>query len=67
MVSELDIWRSAAAMIEAHGPAASKEAAKRAKEFLDSGDNVGAMLWHRIGLAVQRLQTTKHAKSETQH
>ena len=52
-----DIWHTAKAMIECHGTDAAMESAKRAEKHLIAGDNNGAVHWHRIGLAVLRLQS----------
>jgi hypothetical protein len=67
MLLELDIWQSAAAMIKSYGSDAAREAANRARELMDRGDNNGAINWHRIGLLVQRLQTLEPGVGEKQH
>jgi hypothetical protein len=42
MLPEIDIWRSASAMMKRYGEAAGLEAAKRADEMLAEGDTDGA-------------------------
>lgn len=63
MTSELDIYRSAKAMIEQHGHAAALEAAMRADKLLAEGDLDGQRLWLRILKAIDELQGTGPAKT----
>jgi hypothetical protein len=55
MLPEVDIWRSAAAMIKRYGAEAGLQAAKRADELLADGDPEGSATWHRIMSAIERL------------
>lgn len=41
MISNLDIWRTAALMVKRHGEAAAMEATRRADELLVEGDTAG--------------------------
>ena len=59
MLSELDIWRAAAAMVKHFGDGAALEAAQRADRLLDEGDTVGLAVWLRIARAIEELQRDK--------
>ncbi len=56
MISDLDIYRSAAVLIREHGKGAAVEAASRADAMLEKGDFDGQKVWKRILAAVQELQ-----------
>jgi hypothetical protein len=56
MASDLDIYRSAKAMIDQHGHAAALEAAMRADKFLAAGDLDGQRVWLRVLKAIDELQ-----------
>ncbi|MGE0278497.1 MAG: hypothetical protein AB7R40_24125 [Nitrospiraceae bacterium] len=62
MTSDLDIYRSAKAMLDQHGHAAPLEAAMRADKLLSTGNLDGQRVWLRILKAIDELQgvgTTK--------
>lgn len=63
MTSDLDIYRSAKAMIEQHGHAAALEAAMRADRMLADGDLDGQRVWLRILKAIDELQGLGSAKT----
>ena len=67
MVSEMDIWRSAATMIKRHGASAGEEASRGVRELLSQHDKVGAMTWLAIHRAVFELQTSKPEEDEPTH
>jgi hypothetical protein len=48
VLPEIDIWRSAVAMMKRYGTEAGLEAAKRADELLAEGDIDDAATWRRI-------------------
>jgi hypothetical protein len=54
-MDELDIYRSAKALIDQHGEDAVIHAAMRADELLDAGDLDGAATWRRIIQAIEEL------------
>ncbi len=56
MTSDIDIYRSANALIKQHGEAADIEAAMRADERLAAGDMEGEAMWLRIVKAVEELR-----------
>ncbi len=56
MTSDLDIYRSAQALIKQHGADAPVHAAMRADELLEAGDLDGYAVWKRILRAVRELQ-----------
>ncbi len=56
MISDLDIWRSASALVKHHGQDAPIEAAMRADAMLETGDLGGYAVWKRILKAVEELQ-----------
>ena len=55
MIPELDIYRSAQALVKRHGPDAPIQAAMRADAMLDKGDLDGCAVWKRIVKAVEEL------------
>ena len=56
MISETDIWRAALAMVKRYRDEAMLEASMRADQLLEDGDWRGAVTWHRILDAIERLQ-----------
>ncbi len=58
MIPDLDIYRSAQALVKQHGKDASVHAAMRADELLEAGDLDGYAVWKRILKAVEELQGT---------
>lgn len=67
MVSDLDIWRTANALIQEHGEDAALEAAQRADGMLDRSDLDGYAVWKRIIKAVEELKRTEPNDGETRH
>ena len=64
VTSDLDIYRSAKALIDQHGDlGAELHAAQRADELLEAGDMDGRRVWHRVLEAVQEL-TSKEPPGE---
>ena len=59
MTSNLDVYRSAHAMIQKHGEAAAIEAAMKADAMLDKGDLDGRAVLLRIMTAVTELLDTR--------
>jgi hypothetical protein len=64
MISETDIWRAALAMVKRYGDDAQLEAAGRADQLQEDGDWQGAVTWHRILDAIERLQARTPAEGE---
>lgn len=58
MISDLDIWRTAWAMMKRYGDSAELEAARRADELLAQGDLAGQAVWLRVCRAVAGLLAT---------
>ncbi len=67
MIPDLDIYRSANALINRHGPDAPIEAAMRADAMLASGDLEGQAVWKRILRTVEELQGTGPKPGEAGH
>ena len=67
MTSEIDVYRSAHALIQQHGEAAAIEAAMKADAMLDKGDLDGYAAWRRILRAVEDLQGTDPALGARVH
>ena len=67
MLSEMEIWRSAAAMIKRYGKDAGSESARHAHELLVTGDTNGAATWRRIVAAVEKIQAMTPGEEEKQH
>jgi len=55
MTSDLDIYRSANALIKQHGDRAELHTAMRADELLEAGDMDGRRVWLRVLEAVREL------------
>ena len=56
MIPDLDIYRSAQALVKQHGKDAPVHAAMRADAMLEKGDLDGHAVWKRILRAVEELQ-----------
>lgn len=67
MLSDLDIFRSAAVLIEHHGADAKLEAARRADAMLAKGDIDGYGVWLRIVRAIDTLQHAKGVNDEAKY
>ncbi len=63
MTTDLDIYRTANALIKQHGDRAELYAAMRADELLEAGDMDGRRVWLRVLEAVQEL-TSKEPPGE---
>ena len=55
-VDDIDVFRSAAALIKQHGDDAQLVAIKRATKMLDAGDVDGYAVWKRIVDAIKDTQ-----------
>ncbi len=58
-MDDLDIWRSAKALIDNYGEDATIHAAMRADELLARGDMDGAGTWRRVIQAIEGLENTE--------
>ena len=67
MIPDLDIYRSAQALIKQHGQDAPIHAAMRADAMLDKGDLDGCDVWKRILRAVEELQRAERVQGERVH
>ena len=67
MISDLDIYRAAHALIKQHGEAAALEAALRADKLLAAGDMEGKSVWVRILKAVDEIQRAGCRPHEALH
>ena len=59
MIPEIEIWRTAQALVKRFGDDATTEAAMRADELGDQGDHDGMMVWKRIMEACVELLRTE--------
>lgn len=66
VISDLDIYRSAKAMIERHGDESALIAAMRADKLGAAGDLDGMRVWVRIMKAIDELQG-RGIGSQTRH
>ena len=57
VASEINIWRSAQAMVKRYGADAAAHSAMRADERLAVGDLDGQATWMRIVRAIEQLQS----------
>ncbi len=67
MTIDLDIYRSAQAMIRQHGDRAAHEAALKAEAHMKAGDTAGVATWLRIVEAVRVLQRREPPAGGTRH
>ena len=67
MISNLDIFRSAAVLIREHGQDAALEAAQRADAMLEKGHMEGAAVWKRIVRAVEEIERQDRRAGEPAH
>ena len=67
MTTDLDIYRSAHALIQQHGDAAAIEAAMKADSMLDKGNLDGAAVWWQIVAAVNEMQRAEPKPGERRH
>ena len=67
MTTDLDIYRSAHALIQQHGDAAAIEAAMKADAMLDKGNLDGAAVWRQIVAAVNEMQRAEPKPGERRH
>ena len=67
VISDLDIWRAALLMVKRYGEDTMLEAAARADKLQEDGDWQGALTWHRILDAIERLQAKAPAEGEKVH
>ena len=64
MKGEIDIWRTAGALVTEHGADACFAAALRAEALRAQYDVDGHLLWKRITKAVKELQRNKLTDGE---
>ena len=67
MTSDLDIYRSAQALVKQHGADAPIHAAMRADAMLEKGDLEGCAVWKRILRALEELQRAEPRLGEAVH
>jgi hypothetical protein len=67
MAAEVDIWRSAHALIKQHGADAPIYAAMKADKFLAAGDLDGSAVWKRIVQAINELMQEAPPKGTAVH
>ena len=67
MIPDLDIYRSAQALIKRHGEDAPIHAAMRADAMLEKADLGGCAVWKRILRAVEELQGAAPKPGEAVH
>ncbi len=67
MVSDLDIYRSAQALVKRHGQDAPIEAAMRADAMLERADLDGYAVWRRVLRAAEELQGTAPKPGQAVH
>jgi hypothetical protein len=62
-IEDIDIWRSAKILIDAHGENAWLEAAQRADYALEDGNPDGVNVWKRVLRAIEEWRTQPHVGS----
>ncbi len=66
-VDDIDVFRSAAALIKQHGDDAQLIAIKRTTKMLDAGDVGGYAVWKRIVDAIKDMQRETPCPGERRH
>ena len=67
MIPDREIWAAALLMVKRYGADVMHEAAARADQLIEEGDMAGAVIWHRILDAIERLRAPKPAEGEAVH
>ena len=65
MILDLDIYRSAQALVKQHGQDAPIHAAMRADAILETGDLDGYAVWKRIVKALEKLLSKERPNGAT--
>jgi hypothetical protein len=63
-LGEIDIWRTAKILLDAHGENAWLEAAQRADGALEDGNPEGVTVWKRVLHAIRQLQQSERQPNE---
>ncbi len=66
MTSDIDIYRTANALVREHGDRAATHAAMRADELLETGDMDGRATWLRIIRAIEELASSERGDAPIQ-
>ena len=66
-MEDIDIWRTAKAMINQYGEDALIMAAQRIDELMASGDIDGRIVWRRVYFAIEELLRTEGSPQRTVH
>jgi len=64
MIPEIDIWRTAALMINNYGDEAATEAAIMADDFLSKGNIEAQRVWMRIAKAIDELKGVQEGEAK---
>ncbi len=67
MITDLDIYRTAAVLVKQHGDDAPIHAAMRADALLEAGDLEGVAVWKRVLRAVEEMQRAEPRPDEASH
>jgi hypothetical protein len=67
VISDRDIWVAALRMVQDYTDDAVLEAVERGRKRLEEGDLRGAITWHCIISAIERLQARQPARGEAVH
>jgi hypothetical protein len=67
IMQEIDIWRTAAQLLEHHGDSAELACAARVDDMIERGDRSGEAAWRRVLIALIELQRTCPDPGETIH
>ena len=65
MTSDIDVYRSAQALVKHHGQDAPIQAAMRADAMLEAGDLDGCAVWKRILWAIEEMANTTLGADQT--
>jgi hypothetical protein len=64
-LEEIDIWRAAKILINAHGNLAWLEAAQRADHAIEDANTEAEAVWKRVLRAVEELQRDRRGAGES--
>jgi hypothetical protein len=63
-MEEIDIWRTAKILMDAHGDKAWLEAAQRADHAIEDGNTDAEAVWKRVLKAITELDRQKPAEGQ---
>jgi hypothetical protein len=66
-MNDVDLWRAAVDLMNAHGTRAEAEALRRGDAALDGGDIAGFNRWKKVARLIAEMQTRKSPPDKDVH